>query len=229
MNFSNYTLIIPTVSTGNVPQLCTDVLIHNYPFKHYKVLDSTLLYPFASPIDYTTEPISGTSTGLELYVCETLKTAIVVQRSPVIPQYTRNFIDYLSKEVIDGFNKVVLLDSHEAVIQDDPTKRVKIYNDNDSLIQGVENLKLKEETAEDSRFSDFGKEFIDLVYNSIRVLALVIDVYEGDNSSDAKLLAKSVCTSLEFPQNSLSITPKSWEGVYGDRPIPIGVEGGLFS
>ncbi|ODV94281.1 hypothetical protein PACTADRAFT_51146 [Pachysolen tannophilus NRRL Y-2460] len=76
---------------------------------------------------------------------------------------------------------------------------------------------------------------------SINLIILSIFVYEGDNSHDAKLLDlkffkifKLLNTSnpkiLQFLENiNLNKIPKSWLGVYGNKPLPVGYEDGLYA
>jgi proteasome chaperone 2 len=264
MSWEKYTLVIPTVSTGNVPQLATDLLLHNHAFAREVVLDSTFLYPFASPVDYTTEElqqlqqqgqeqrISGVSTGLELHVDETLKVAVVVQRSPVIPQYSRNFVEGLVDDVVVAarygpFERVVVLDSKEAVVGGGGSggiggaaDRVQVYSDD--LVAGVERLQLggTSESASEGqqqppggdRFSEYAQELLEVLAeratSTTSTTVLVINVYEGDNFEDARVLVERAGSVLGLPQDGRSAamrTPKSWEGVYGDTPLAVGVEG----
>ena len=49
---------------------------------------------------------------------------------------------------------------------------------------------------------------------------------EGDNSPDAQQMASLVCKSLNTDVENWK-TPKSWEGVFGER-LRAGAEEGLF-
>mgnify|MGYP003365406233 CR=1 FL=1 len=102
------TLILPLISTGNVPQLSTDIILHSLSneFKFIKSLDSTYVHPFVGALDYSIEdgrailyesdPNRKISTALELFYNESKNLYIIQQRTPVIQGYMNNFI----KEVI---------------------------------------------------------------------------------------------------------------------------------
>ncbi|CDK26787.1 unnamed protein product [Kuraishia capsulata CBS 1993] len=54
-------------------------------------------------------------------------------------------------------------------------------------------------------------------------------VYEGDNFGDAEELTNKIAALLEIDTRRTWLRPKSWSGVYGDRPIPVGSDLGIYS
>ena len=120
------TLIVPLVSTGNVPQLALDLLLHSLSseFDFVKSLDSTFVHPFVGPLDYVldqqvpvlfskTAPQKIYSTALELYYNESKDLYVLQQRTPVIQGYLNNLIKETILPLIDEFKieDVVILDS----------------------------------------------------------------------------------------------------------------------
>lgn len=61
------------------------------------------------------------------------------------------------------------------------------------------------------------------------VLLLSTFVYEGDNFHDAELLSDKVSLLLSLPNTEDWKKPQSWRGVYGDKPVPVGMELGIYS
>lgn len=120
------TLIVPLVSTGNVPQLTVDLLLHSLSseFDFVKSLDSTFVHPFVGPLDYVldqpepilfskTAPHKAYSTALELFYNESKGLYIVQQRTPVIQGYLNNLIKDTILPLIQEYDidTVMLLDS----------------------------------------------------------------------------------------------------------------------
>lgn len=232
----NSRLVIPSVSTGNVPQLAVDLLIHNLDLKLVATLDSLFLYPFASPVDYVNEkPADGSvSTALELYYNEELNLSVIQQRSPILSDYTQNFLDYLVA-IVKEFEiaKVVLLDSNDFALKEDINfeKPLELYSN--ELTERFKSLKVSNtndlDKVKDS-FTTFANTLVSEInkIKDVTLQALLMFVYEGDNFFDAQVVAKEVVDLLEIQQPKQLVKPKSWEGVYGDRPIPKSLEEGLF-
>ncbi|SCV00110.1 LAMI_0G02938g1_1 [Lachancea mirantina] len=122
------TLLLPLVSTGNVPQLSTDLLLHSLSprFKFVQELTSLHLYPFVGPLDhvpgqkaalYDSVTDKRYTTALELFYDQQRDLYVVQQRSPVLQHYENNFC----KEVVAPLVKqlrvqhVIVLDSTEGV------------------------------------------------------------------------------------------------------------------
>lgn len=62
---------------------------------------------------------------------------------------------------------------------------------------------------------------------SIAASVLVSYVYEGDNTQDAFSMASAAAKVFGIGSAEWKI-PVSWMGVYGDRPIPVALEEGLY-
>lgn len=124
------TLLIPLVSTGNVPQLTIDLVLHSLSkeFQFIKDLDSTYLHPFVGPLDYVfeqQEPVlfnksnvkKAYSTALELFHNESKSLYVIQQRTPVIQGYLNNFIKEVICPLVQELKitEVVILDSFGAL------------------------------------------------------------------------------------------------------------------
>ncbi|CCH41000.1 Proteasome assembly chaperone 2 [Wickerhamomyces ciferrii] len=230
-------LVIPSISIGNVPQLSADLFIHNLQTKLVAQLDSTYLYPFASPVDYVdngkqVDHDVGVSTALELYYNEELNLSIIQQRSPILSDYSQNFLDYLVSVVTElEFNEVLLLDSNDHALKTDLNYSDPIELYSNDLNERFKSLNVSNTSNLDKAkelFTPFVSNLIHNLNNTTTITALLIYVYEGDNFYDAELFTKKALDVLNISIPSNFQKPKSWGGVYGDRPIPTGYEEGLF-
>lgn len=234
------TLIIPSVSLANVPQLTVDLLIHNYNFVRIGRLNDRYLYPFASPIDHGehTDFQHGISTGLELYYSEEHNLSLIQQRSPIIPTFTKPFVI----EVIEPFlshykiQKLVVLDSEDSGLNENVIPNfVETYTNADLLSNSMESLRLSDDVKSlvdvEYKHSKYVKCLIDAINKSngkIDVTVIVMYVYEGENFIDATNLTERVVKKLELPHYNSMKCPVSWKGVYGDKPIPDSMEEGIY-
>ncbi|CAB4254637.1 similar to Saccharomyces cerevisiae YKL206C ADD66 Protein involved in 20S proteasome assembly [Maudiozyma barnettii] len=123
------TLILPLISTGNVPQLTTDLILHSLSneFRFVKSLDSTYVHPFVGALDYSLndgEPIlyksypdKKFSSALELFYNDSKNLYVIQQRTPIIQGYINNFIKEIVIPVIEELRitDVTILDSYGAL------------------------------------------------------------------------------------------------------------------
>lgn len=120
------TLVVPLISTGNVPQLTVDLLLHSLSseFDFVKSLDSTFVHAFVGPLDYVLEqagpvlfertaPKKTYSTALELFYNQSRDLYVLQQRTPIIPGYLNNFVKETILPLIDEYEieETVILDS----------------------------------------------------------------------------------------------------------------------
>ncbi|GAV55453.1 hypothetical protein ZYGR_0AV00840 [Zygosaccharomyces rouxii] len=139
------TLLVPLVSTGNVPQLTTDLVLHSLSeeFQFVKDLDSTYLHPFVGPLDYVfgqEEPVlfnksnvnKSHSTALELFYNESKSLYVIQQRTPVIQGYLNNFVKEVICPLVKEFNitDVVILDSFGALDDEVVANTSRTYKTN---------------------------------------------------------------------------------------------------
>lgn len=229
-------LIIPSVSLGNVPQLATDLLIHNFNFTRVGHLQDQYLYPFASPIDYamTEKEEPGISSALELYYSREFNLTLIQQRSPIIPTFGKTFVVEVISPFVNEheFQQVLLLDSGDSGLKENVVPDyIETYTNEDLLSKSMESLKLTD-TILSLNETIYGqckyfKHLINELSGKHSLSVLVIYVYEGQNFHEANVLADKVVKKLELQLDSW-VKPKSWEGVYGDKPAPIAMEDGIY-
>lgn len=107
----NGTLIIPTISIGNLPQLTIDLLISSLNLEKIGYLDHTYLHPFISPLDSS---LPGISLPLEVFHSIKHNLTLIQQRSPIISGFLNQHLQLLNP-FISKFNTVFLLDSVEGI------------------------------------------------------------------------------------------------------------------
>ncbi|VEU22121.1 DEKNAAC103149 [Brettanomyces naardenensis] len=150
------TLILPIVSIGNIPQLTVDLLTYNLPdVRLVGRLDSTFLYPLASPSDYvegdsdhSVNPVT-TTTALEVYYCERYNLTLLQQRSPILPGCTRRFFTELIKPFIElfEFKRLVILQSNDQGLKEDRYSNNRLQIWTNDLAKNLElSLSLEDKT-----------------------------------------------------------------------------------
>ncbi|KAK9461002.1 proteasome assembly chaperone 2 [Lipomyces oligophaga] len=135
LKHKNTILLIPTVSSANVPQLALDLIIHTLKIPFHSIVDHHgLLYSFAGPVDhfedYPAVPDSdqGPPTSRPRGICSALELyhdsnfTCLVQRSPTLPKLRSQFISDVLLPLIteNSFSRVILLSSADASLRPDP-------------------------------------------------------------------------------------------------------------
>ncbi|KAK9333008.1 proteasome assembly chaperone 2 [Lipomyces starkeyi] len=141
-------LILPAVSSANVPQLAVDLLVHSFRIPFYALLDhGGLLYPFAGPREDPASlendsairlPKSGIASSLEVYHNSTV--TCLIQRAPTLPASRSLFISKVLLPFIqqNKFSRILLLSSTDASRRSDPggqkVIKISLY---DRSFQGI--------------------------------------------------------------------------------------------
>lgn len=233
------TLIIPAISIGNIPQLATDLLLHNLGFTKVGTLLDLYLYPYISGVDHLElqKPPSGVLFALEVYYNETFKVTLIQQRSPIIPGMTRDHVEKVLGPFASGaeFSRILVLDLADAGLEEQ-TAPIRVFSKGSvNLLLGQLNLLNSSPvpTIHESEpienlprhLDPYTAKLVEFLSPSLSVVMSF--VYEGDNSHDALVMASTVCHMLKLGEVAME-KPVSWFGVYGDRPIPNALEEGLY-
>jgi len=116
-DFSGYTLILPTVSIGNVAQLSVDLILSSYPGVRRVGMyyDPENVEPYAAPdpLAIKTKDVKGVlGFGIEIYEDPTRKLVIWQQRVPAIVGRLQAFTEGVVKFIVNQhFDRVILLTS----------------------------------------------------------------------------------------------------------------------
>ncbi|KAG7662865.1 uncharacterized protein J8A68_003635 [[Candida] subhashii] len=245
------TLIIPSISIGNIPQLTIDLFIHTYNLIKVGTLNDLYVYPFASPIDYSNNHGTvGLSNAIEVYHNPQLKITLIQQRSPILPSFTESYVIKVIIPFIQSLTqltKVLILDSSDAgLFEHVQAGDIELYTTEVLLSKSLESLELSSEKVyddskkENNDTSNYVRSLLkalnfpriidttnDVNY-TFDVNVLVSFVYEGDNFYDGEKLATKTAEVLKLNIPTIWTRPISWFGAYGDKPIPNSMEEGLF-
>ncbi|KAF9537670.1 Proteasome assembly chaperone 2 [Mortierella hygrophila] len=127
--FKGTTLILPSVSIGNVPQLTTDLLLSTLKLDRVGCIEDENVVPVLGPADRpqsesTSATASGTGAGtgvvpggllslaVEVFQSKDGKWTLIQQRSPTVSHRSHHYADNLVRFIQDSeFDQVVLLAS----------------------------------------------------------------------------------------------------------------------
>lgn len=117
------TLIVPSVSIGNVPQLTTDLLLATLALDRVGCIEDENVIPVVGPADRPHESslsaassgagaASGLSLAVEVFQSKDGQWTLIQQRSPTARHRSHYYVDNLVQFIKDaGFGQVVLLAS----------------------------------------------------------------------------------------------------------------------
>ena len=229
------TLVLPTVSCANVPQLACDLLVHTLELKLIERLASHQLHPFAAPReDPGGEP--GVCTALEL-LGDADQVLVVSQRSPPLPGFEDAFVETLIVEVKKhSVDRIVLLTSADATYRNDEQLRqgplVKL-----DLEHVMSQLSLSDDVDGDYDHDEeegsgklHGTGELRRLLSAINALRIQVEcvcifAHQGDNRADAAHMANHVLEMLGRQKYPLK-EPPSWQTLFGP---PLGQDGaGMF-
>ncbi|KAK1926044.1 PAC2 family-domain-containing protein [Papiliotrema laurentii] len=228
------TLVIPSVSLANLPQLAVDLLIHSLKLTRagYIGLGDTVAPMIGASQDGL---VTG---GLEVYAKEGLDLVVIQQRSPVLKDKKDEHVELIKRFVEDiRPSFTLLLTSLDAANQDDQsllTPHVSILPPSPSPtetstpvhtnIRSVPSLpsfsNLRDTTA--TPYPPFipggglSKRIL-IAFKSLESLphgTIAAWCVEGDNRADAHALAALVLRLSEASQVEIT-EPREWEGLFG--------------
>ncbi|KAG0207219.1 Guanine nucleotide-binding protein-like 3 [Mortierella sp. GBA30] len=179
--FKGTTLILPSVSIGNVPQLTTDLLLSTLKLDRVGCMEDENVIAVVGPIDgphdtsSSTTPIAvgvaseraaaagGLSLAVEVFQSKDGKWTLIQQRSPTVPHRSHVYAENLVQFIRDSeFDQVVLLASADGARKIDsqlrsstPIRYISSPNLPESLITTLQGLGLNQlervPTTEDER------------------------------------------------------------------------------
>jgi len=229
----------PVVSTANIAQLAVDLLIASFSLRVIGVFDSRDLVPVVGGREGEEE--EGISTPLELFGSEGCDIVVIQQRSPVLVTRKQEFINALlqflqeSKLSATLFLSGVDMSNRTDAQMITPTYYIRPPNSpswDNSPLSSISQLPVPEYSSPVAQYAGASQDegpipFIPGGGLTRRILsyipeswqiptaALVQFVLEGNNSSDASLMAAVVAKVLSLEVQQWRV-PDSWkQGLFG--------------
>ncbi|XP_019871350.1 proteasome assembly chaperone 2 [Aethina tumida] len=225
-NLNDHTLIIPSVSVGNAPQLCVDLIIATFGLKkianiwHPAIISTVGSDPYA---DNCTE----LCTACELYSNDESKISVIQLRSSLEHKLASTFFKDL-KSSLESFNlkRIVLLGSGFDYELRTVSNHKFYYTSNENIQKLMEDNRIKQlQENLNGKIVIHGDGFTGILYkilnDKFKTTALVKYVSEGDNIPDAVSMLETICAIYKINHPQLKI-PSSWKYLFGGPP-PIGI------
>ncbi|KAI9505122.1 hypothetical protein GGI25_000372 [Coemansia spiralis] len=228
INTEGSTLIVPSVSIGNVPQLAVDLIVNTLSLTRVGILASSSLLPISGPPGYDHLDEDQRSVPLEIFQTADAKWTVLQQRSPPLPKHHRLFAQETVDFIKQGkFSRVVLLTSSDAALRGDALidgpqiRSLSVNCQDEQLAERLQALSLsdfaqqtatsKQPTLSQLHSAGIARPLLSLCEREgIEVIALVSLVNEGDNIPDAILLANATNALLGLSSLDQWHPPKSW-------------------
>lgn len=223
IDLSNYTVIIPSVSVGNVGQLTVDLLITTYKFKKVGILWHPAIIPTEGSDPYYQNK-DKVYNACELYVNEALKIAAIQIRSGLEFCLATMFFTCLRDTLSNlKVKKVIVLSSSYAHEMHTIGSDFFKYISTEALKNKFQELKLKEvEPDANGKYiihgSGFGTKLYEVVSKNVDTALIVKCTSEGDNIPDAVAMLGVLIKVVDFKTEKVDnlVWPTSWSHVYGN-------------
>ncbi|KAJ8514392.1 hypothetical protein ONZ45_g8058 [Pleurotus djamor] len=238
-DFGGKTLVIPVVSTANLPQLAVDLLITSLGLRLLGVFDSQYFVPAVGSRD---GGIDGITTPLELFGLQDSNIIVIQQRSPVLKTKKQAFIDELFRFIeTSGVQSTLFLSGVDMSNRTDAQMMTPLYyiqpqsptQTMPGPLSNLQKLHVPEYTFPGAQHpTGISKEsaipFIPGGGLTRRILASIPDgssipvaallqfVQEGDNQGDAHMFASAISKILDVDERMNWRVPDSWkQGLFG--------------
>ncbi|KAJ8964615.1 hypothetical protein NQ314_004750 [Rhamnusium bicolor] len=225
---SGYTLILPTVSVGNVPQLAVDLLITTYNFNKITTIWHPAIVSSVGDDPYHSDR-GEICTACELYGNKELKLATIQLRSTVETKLALKFFRDLQEAILPlNLKNVVILSSAFDYELRNINNEKFYYISNEEIEDVMEsnNVKLLEPSLNGKYFingSGFATKLYEILKLNVNCTLLVKYVSEGDNRPDALMTLRKMFKLFAINDSEPKIIfPTSWEFVFGGPP-PLGM------
>ncbi|CAG7835176.1 unnamed protein product [Allacma fusca] len=242
-DFSNYILILPAVSVGNVGQLVTDLLITN--LKTCKKV-GRVYHSAVEPVvgnDISEDGQVSLMTSCEVFQDDENKLLIIQFHAPVFSKKSESFVEFLCNWIKGKqFRQVLCLSSTFASERIDsqlsgPPFRFLSSSSTSAAVndllarQGLKSLEGRQfpapavlNTVDNEGQvgetylpgSGITKELLEKCEaEKIPIAVVLMFVSEGDNTHDANYFFSVICNVFEWRKSDLVRTPPSWIHLFG--------------
>ncbi|KAK9727429.1 hypothetical protein K7432_001868 [Basidiobolus ranarum] len=234
------TLLLPSVSIGNVPQLTLDLLISTLSLEKVGFLDDVCVHQIAGSNAFGQ---TGITVSLEVFQTKDQKWTLIQQRAPAFKkkwhQFARNLVEFIK---VAQFKQVILLSGFDSFgrteiqLQGPPLRYLATPSFSSDTIQRIGALGISEferthvnrhgEVIHDDDTTTYipgggmTKYFLsECEANNISLMVVLVFSTEGDNIPDGILLANFLNSVFQLlPAEGAQWTPPvSWEHLYGTQ------------
>lgn len=225
-NLSDFTLIIPSVSVGNVGQLTVDLLISCYDFEKIATIWDPAIVPVVGSDAFDSKS-SNLSTACELFINKNLKIATIQLRSTIEYQLAAKFFEKLKNLVLEcKFKEVLIVTSSFAYeMHDVSSSKFRYVTNHKQLEDQLKNANfLPLEQADGIHGGGYATRLYNVLSPCIRCTILMKYSSEGDNRPDAIYflqIISSIISINKLEADSIKY-PVSWKHVFGNPP-PLGM------
>ncbi|KAK3840076.1 MAG: PAC2 family-domain-containing protein [Linnemannia elongata] len=238
--FKGTTLILPSVSIGNVPQLTTDLLLSTIKLDRVGCIEDENVIPPTPAAATTTGTGAGTgvsggllSLAVEVFQSKDGKWTLIQQRSPTVSHRSHHYADNLVRFIQDSeFDQVVLLASADGARRIDIQLRsgnpIQLDDPSATFTTTTATTSAQKTLEKVPRIPNggFARRLHSLCQESgIAILTVVAFAMEGDNAPDAIFLANVLNAILKVHNPTEQQVrdgegewkvPKSWDSLYGN-------------
>lgn len=223
---NDYTLLIPSVSVGNVGQLTNDLLISGLNLKSIGTAYHKAIIPAVGSNPYN--PKENICVACELYADKKNKIAILQLRTSIEQKFAEEYFNDLKNFVSEQkFKEVIILASTYAHEQHNIMSGHYRYitSGKDDVFKELNILPMEE--SENGIYLIYGSGYavkLHSILSSIIPSSILIKyTSEGDNRPDAYSMLNVIGSILGIKSDLKDVKqPYSWDLVYGGPP-PVGI------
>ncbi|KAF8002687.1 hypothetical protein HF325_003652 [Metschnikowia pulcherrima] len=193
------TLLIPSVSIANIPQLALDLLLHSLDFEKVATLSDEYLYPFISPVDHADKAPTprGVSFGLEVFFCKDKRITLVQQRTPLMPGFAERHVSEVIVPFVEAsqFKNIVTMHLLDAgLAQGGFPGDVVVFTPEDVLTESLGSLEISKASTQPSIVAsrDLSPYAVSVFGSGIGILKLL-----SSNNDCAEVFLSKLPMSLE--------------------------------
>lgn len=227
VDFTDYTILLPSIAVGNVGQLSVDLIISTRRLKRVGVAWHPALMPIFGPPAYQHDPGSKT-TSCELYIDEKNKFATVQFRAPLVASHLDDFLQQLGKFFVEKkVGKVLILSSSHAyekhTVETTPFEFLANEQFRNSYGTDITKQAWLEFKGSVIHGGGNAQKLLNMcTENEIPAFVLFKYVSEGDNSPDARQLIVELnriykMFDTESDGNIKLTVPISWNYLFGNE------------
>lgn len=220
-----YSVVIPSLSVGNVPQLSVDLIIEALHMTKIGLAFHPAAVPVLGPAAFSHDDQDTTS--CDLFVSEAKKLVAIQLRAPVAAKLLESFLNDLTKFLTEVEpSQVIILGSCFSHERHDPAMKRKLeYVGNRQFCEQyaselVDFVQHKDNKLPYQGFATRLYQTVESKLEAVPMGVLFAYVSEGDNVPDAKDLAlflNQVIGVFGSPANHSTLQiPMSWKLLFGN-------------